>query len=391
MGRAKEPYTIVKPESKGGSFRYRLGTDPLRRLRSTGKKSRREAVLFCESLLLKDDRAGAPLKTFAADLFVDGKCPIQVIRRRNGSNIDTRSMRDDRSRLDNYILPEFGDIPLKDIKLIHWDHWMIKVESGKIITKGLHPHTPTPATINHVRRTFIRILDYAVRSGIIESNIMRTSECLPQNLYKARDSLSDSEINVLFPKDEKEMLKIWGSEDRVALFSLLLTAGIRSGEVRALRWKDILFKNGGIVVGCAFKYDGSLGTTKGKETRAIPLPEVTMSRLKKWKDISIKKSDTDFVFCDSESGKPIRSDTILTIFKTVLTKHKIDKKKNIVIHSLRHTYTTKMSSTLPIQRVMAMTGHKSVAMIARYNHPDHIEQVKKMREEIGGVLEELWA
>ncbi|TDI33715.1 MAG: hypothetical protein E2P03_04715, partial [Acidobacteria bacterium] len=44
--------------------------------------------------------------------------------------------------------------------------------------------------------------------------------------------------------------------------------------------------------------------------------------------------------------------------------------ENVRFHDLRHTFTTRMlEAGVDIRTIMAVTGHKSLAMFQRYSHP----------------------
>jgi len=178
--------------------------------------------------------------------------------------------------------------------------------------------------------------------------------------------------------------------ERVALFSLLLTSGLRSGEIQALTWGKVWFEKNGIIIDQAVKYSGKIGEPKGKVSRALPIPKKTMTRLANWKAKSTHKSDTDFVFHQRNQIDPVRGDTILVLFKKALKKMNINTNKNLVIHSFRHTFTTVMSETLPAESVMAFTGHKSIQMIERYTHPDMKNALSNMKNKFDSNVTSIW-
>lgn len=52
---------------------------------------------------------------------------------------------------------------------------------------------------------------------------------------------------------------------------------------------------------------------------------------------------------------------------------------NFHFHDLRHTAITAMAERLPnLIELSAVTGHKSLAMLKRYYHPDVAELAKKL-------------
>lgn len=391
MGRTKQPYTLIEPEKKGGAYLYRMGYDSKRpAARSTGKTTKREAILFCEHLLNNKGKSDPTLKEYTKDFYIFNKCPYAASRRRTGKPVDERTLGDERSRLENYILPAFGDIKLKDLSPVHWDRWLEDIESGKVLTKGLHPHTVADGTVNRIRRTLIQILDVAKKHGLVQSNVIRDTEPMSQSTYKPREVLEPEDIKRLFPEDNAELLKIWKSNERVALFSLFLTSGLRSGEVQALKWCKISFKDGGIIVDKAIKYSGKSGVTKTGTPRVLILPKQTLAHLKCWYEATPKKGNDDYLFYNRKSEDHVRGDSVLKLFKRVLKQQGFDPKRNLVVHSFRHTFTTALAEKLPVEDVMAFTGHKSASMIARYSHPNYATTLKAMRGKYDSQIAAIW-
>lgn len=391
MGRKKQPYTLVRPEKKGDPYLYRMGYESKRPSpRSTGKTTEREAILFCENLLKNKGKGDLTLKEYTKDFYILGKCPYAANRRRTGKPIDERTLRDERSRLENYILPAFGDIKLKDLSPAHWDQWLENIELGKVLTKGRRSHRVADGTVNRIRRTLIQILDVAKRHGLVQTNVIRDTEPMSQSTYKPREALSSEDIKKLFPEDDAELLKIWRSKDRIALFSLLLTSGMRSGEIQALQWKKISFEDGGIIIDKAIKYSGKVGKTKNSTPRVLILPKRTLDLLKEWYETTPKKGDDDYLFYNRKGDNHIRGDSTLQSFKRVLKRQGFNPERNIVIHSFRHTFTTALAEKMPIEDVMAFTGHKSASMIARYSHPNYSTTLKTMRGKYASQVAEIW-
>jgi integrase len=390
MGRKKEPYTIINPSVKGGAFYYRLGADPKRRRRSTGKTSRHEAVVFCENLLKESSDASMTFQDYCKNFYIEGKCPYAAMKLRAGKPIDQHSLHDERSRLENYLLPAFGDIRLKDLSVAHWDRWLESVESGKILTKGVNPHILADGTINRIRRTLIQILDIAVRYGVIQLNIARLTEGMSQKTYKQRDPLSDEDIKNLFPSDMKALLKIWRNIENIALYKLLLTSGLRSGEVVVLTWGKVSFSSKGLIVSEALKYGDTIGTPKNGTARVVTLPDDTLEALKIWKSKTAHSDDSNFLFYNMKGTEHTREDTILQRFKRILAREGIGSGKNLVIHSFRHTFVTTLSEKMPIPDVMNYTGHNSVKMIQRYTHPNYDNELKLASKKNRSKINSIW-
>jgi integrase len=76
----------------------------------------------------------------------------------------------------------------------------------------------------------------------------------------------------LFPLDEQKALKVWRSQKYHTLMFLLVSSGMRSGEVRALKWSDVLWEDSGLLITKAVKNSGAVGTVKEKKEKVCPHP-----------------------------------------------------------------------------------------------------------------------
>ena len=59
--------------------------------------------------------------------------------------------------------------------------------------------------------------------------------------------------------------------------------------------------------------------------------------------------------------------------------------KNIVAHSLRHTYNTIMKGILTAEVLREFTGHRSEAMTKRYDNPQLIDRLRQFRSSIKDI------
>lgn len=65
---------------------------------------------------------------------------------------------------------------------------------------------------------------------------------------KERKAFTPEEIRGLFPEDPERLKKIWLKESWATYFYLMLTCGLRNGEVSALRWKDWYREEHGLII-----------------------------------------------------------------------------------------------------------------------------------------------
>lgn len=142
-----------------------------------------------------------------------------------------------------------------------------------------------------------------------------------------------------------------------------LYTGLRIGELCALQWKDIDFVNNTVLITKTvqrIKNDDINSKNKTKliitspkteaSIRTIPLPTFLVKILK-----TFKSDDDKYIFTDTYKPKDPRS--LEKYFASVLKKSNI---RNLVFHSLRHTYATRSREAgMDIKILSELLGHSS--------------------------------
>jgi integrase len=245
------------------------------------------------------------------------------------------------------------------------------------------------STKNDITVVINQIMKEAIRDGLIDFNPILNVECLNKTAVKPRDSLSISEVKKLFPANYAEALKIWESHYNYTMMTLLITSGMRSGELRALKWGDIIWEDSGILITKVWKDRGEIGTVKENREKFVRVPHKTITLLQGWKDHSKAKEVDDFVFYGRYTNTPINRTTIRDIFKRGLKAAEIIDDKNLVPHSLRHTYRSLMLGGLPGELVRRFTGHSTEHMSKHYYHPV-LKQELKQTEQYQDQIDKIW-
>ena len=198
MSRHKSPFTLLKRKTKKGKFvwYYRLAGDPNRVPHSTGKFAKWEAKQFVEELLSIGIRSESILlKEYAKPFFVWNVCKWTLRRQAQGFSVTESMSNMRRGHVENYIVPQFGELDLHDINPVQIENWLLELDLAN-------------ATKNHIRSTFSIILNEARRERLIESNPIEDVGRLSKTKYKKRDSLSLQDIKILFPQNEDKVLRI---------------------------------------------------------------------------------------------------------------------------------------------------------------------------------------
>lgn len=177
----------------------------------------------------------------------------------------------------------------------------------------------------------------------------------------------------IFSTEELERLfkpLAWRDYDSYLFFRTLYSCGLRLGEMRGLRVKQILFEQQSIVIDGFCLIDGTRtnynkkGSEENRKIRVAPIQRETLDLLDEYIK-SRKRTPDDFVF--QKDGKPFRSELLRKRFRTALkTAHIETTGRKLVPHSLRYTYVTRMRRTLDIESVQKIVGHTTEKMTEYY-------------------------
>jgi integrase len=243
----------------------------------------------------------------------------------------------------------------------------------------------------------------ARRSGIIA--FVPEFEPFKRN-GKRQDTLSSEELLSLFPYDEKELIRIWKRPEYMrkeapeialmfgTLFCIAASAGLRSGEIRALHREQVSILHSGLLIDRALDNQGLLGPLKkatddDSRSRAVIIPEITLKMLERWLDRAPEcPSYPGLLF--PYHGKPIANYYILDRFRYGLENANIDyEKRRLTVHCLRYTYNTRMRTLLSEQVLREFVGHRSIAMTDHYDRPILMERLTAYQG-VKPYVEQFW-
>lgn len=377
MGRHKLPYKMKKPNKHHKYWRYVLSTDPKRSEISTKTKVKYEAERIAKEAYRKtieDQEKVITFGEYSKDFFTD-KCKLTLRKQASNKPISIGILKTKRGQLLNHLIPNFKDIPLDEITQIMYEDWRLGYNRSN-------------STKNDITVVMNQIMKEAIRDGHIEVNPIQNVECLNKTPDNPRDALTDKEIKLLYPSSYQDAIGVWESHFNYTMMTLLVTTGMRSGELRALKWKDVIWGDSGILLTKSMKDHGGIGTVKEKREKFVRIPNKTLNLLKIWKSQSKATSDNDFIFYGRYTDKPINRTTIRDIFKRGLQKVGIKNERHLVPHCLRHTYNTIMLGKLPGDIVRRFVGHNSTGMSEHYNHPilqKELKATEKYQDEINSI------
>ena len=129
-------------------------------------------------------------------------------------------------------------------------------------------------------------------------------------------------------------------------------AGLRRGEIAALTWQDIDFKNNQIYV----------APNKTEGHRYVPMA----TDLRKALETAQKRANKGDKFV-VDVGEARQSPYFLTAYYARVTKEKLPFKCGL--HKLRHTFASHLvQSGVDLYRVSKLLGHSSIKMTEIYAH-----------------------
>lgn len=211
----------------------------------------------------------------------------------------------------------------------------------------------------------------AVKNGIIEripvtlATIPRQNEVKPRRVF----SVSEQEIFMQYAKESY----------LYNLFALALRTGMRSGEIRGLKYSDINKKKQVIHVVRTLKYEGGKrgffeDTPKTKMSkRDIPLTQDMIDII----DEQSKKYNSEIAYIDgyifrTYEGGPISRERLQSEINRIISK--INKAgiefEYFTPHCFRHTFATRaIENGMKPQTLKAILGHSTLAMtMDLYSH-----------------------
>jgi integrase len=315
-------------------FRMRRGKQVIRKALSTSVTEARRL----RDDLLKDMDLYGDIRNPQAD---DHENPLfgelaEKWYRIRSKQIKASTMRDYRSCMNVYILPHFGNSPIKGISYLDVEEFKTDLDlSAKRINNILVP----------MRSVFTM----AFKEGIIKDNVMARVDNL---------RIEEPTINPLSMDEVIRVLECVHPHYRNCLTILFFT-GLRFGEMAALKWKNVHLDRKTAKI-CETLVYGEEGRTKTKKSnRDIDVLPPAMEALVDQKKRTGRKSG--YVFLDIH-GKPLTTDHVReVIWKPALEKAGIEYRPMM---QTRHTFATiSLSEGENIGWVQHMLGHSSLQMI----------------------------
>lgn len=259
-----------------------------------------------------------------------------------------------RNLLDMHILPDFGKIKISKIHSTMLNEYVKrKLDTGRLDQKG----GLSPSYVRSMILVIESVIQFAAEEGM----------CSPVKITVKKPLTNPQEPSVLDDEQERcleQYLKVNLNGTKVGILMTLYT-GLRIGEICALSWDDIDFKNRVIHIRHTVarvlqnQDDRSISKTildrpkTFSSMRSIPIPSFLFPILSEYKG----KSNSPYVVSDKNSFMNPR--TYEYRFHRILEECGIDK---VNYHALRHTFATRcIKSGIDVKTLSEILGHSSVS------------------------------
>jgi len=292
------------------------------------------------------------LISFLLQFWDINKSPYLKDKIAHGHKITANYCREAINKIKSHWLPNFFNTPLNEVS-----RSSLREFSNSLKAKGLAGNT-----IKNIMIVGKTAFKWAYVEGMIPSD----PSCSLMNF--TGDQVSR---DILTEKETEKLFKVKWEDKRAYTASLLsLTTGLRSGEIRALRKKDI--GNSTLNISNSWNNHDGLKSPKNGERRVVPLlPQLCVLLGELLSESPHAKNDNPFIFYSYDNPNiPCCSNIFLRYFRIACKKANINiDNRKLDFHSFRHLFSTRMAERIEEHKVAKITGHRSEAAARIYqNH-----------------------
>ncbi len=369
MSVRKRTWTTPKGEEKSAWVVDYTDQQGKRRLKTFAKKKEADQFAATASVEVREgvhvaDSASVTVEKAGALWVASGE----------SAGLERSTVNQRKSHLEHHIVPMIGQVLLSKLN----------VPAVRDFEDRMRKEGRSPAMIKKVLTSLGSILSDASERGLAMRNPVRDI----RGSRKGRDRRQEKrqkgrlEIGVDIPtRDEiKALVAALDDHWRPLLVTAIFT-GMRSSELRGLRWQDVDLKRGEISVNQRADQYKEIGPTKSEAgVRTIPVPPLVTNALKE--HLLKQKNKTGLVFANP-AGEPrshtniVNKGLIPAMIRANITLdagadkdgNRIKKAKYTGLHSLRHFYASWLINrkedgglALPAKMVQERLGHASIVM-----------------------------
>jgi integrase len=193
------------------------------------------------------------------------------------------------------------------------------------------------------------------------------------------------EFHALEPAEVFALARAAEGEQDAALFTVAAFTGLRMGELRALRWRDVDFATLNLFVRKSFVHGSEYAPKSGK-VRSVPLIDEAARVLDQLSQREHFTQPDDLVFVSTVGGH-LDDVRLRRRFYKALKKAKLPRLR---FHDLRHTFGTMAVKAWDLPKVQGYMGHADIQTTMIYVHhvPKH-NDVDALNRVVGAATSQL--
>ncbi|WP_319561062.1 tyrosine-type recombinase/integrase [Marispirochaeta sp.] len=381
-----KPYRFKTRKTKSGDIYYATFRAMPGKWISTGttdlKEAERWAANYEISIVPTEQQT---LAEFADRFYIPGKCPWLRRMKAKGKTFTVNHLKKMRGDLDNYILPEFGNLMLSAITQRDIDDYLIDLKSKRY-------RRPLMADAkNKVLISLRHVMKEAVAQGLIERDPTQGIVWFKDTEETEQEVFSPEELRKLFPPALDEMVQIWQTLEWAAYFMVMGSCGLRPQEVGALTWGKWSRSLHGLAI--THKIDpGTKKRVKGTKTgysKAVALPRRAEEILLLHEATTENTDPEDLIFTPKAADGGISAESANKHFKASCERAGLDRRERTP-YNLRHSFNTYALQLLDRKEVQCLMGHRTNAMTQRYDHPSDQQLIERIPAGVWEKIDKLW-
>ena len=190
------------------------------------------------------------------------------------------------------------------------------------------------------------------------SELLAIAAVAREGRHRQRSGYENSEFS---EGTKREWQRI--NDQDAALFIVAGCTGLRMGELLALRWSDVDFETGTIMVSRAMSA-GQESSTKSRRPRSVPIADQAEAQLKAIRKRERFSGRDDLVFCRPD-GEALDRSAVRTRFVRAQEKAGVRVRR---FHDLRHMFGSLAIQQFDVVAVKDMMGHSRLTTTERYLH-----------------------
>ncbi|GAA1803545.1 tyrosine-type recombinase/integrase [Nesterenkonia flava] len=292
---------------------------------------------------------------------------IRTQPNRSGKKRSEGTIRSYQSKVSGYLIPEFGDTPLRDI-----DAARIKVMTDRLdaIPSPLNPKSKFNGVSRPVLVVLMMILRQAARDGIIPA-------APPVSVPKQESVRYDSdhaETDDVARPDQVEALYDATPEHFGIMVLLAAWCQLRRGECLGLQRRDIIWHEDGTATLYVHRQlnanTGDLTMPKTEAgKRPLSVPDIMLHRLRKHLEDNVAPEAKAPVVPTTRRGSVPLSNTRWGYIWAEVREKVNDLPHRYRFHDLRHTGLTIFAQEgATLAELMRRGGHSDIRVVLRYQH-----------------------